>query len=113
MACENCGQNQTQQDSFDALTKDARESGSGLFAIPAPEAGILEYKVIVVKDISYDECAKRGQNCNAFKWIAASIMSPADVEDNRKRFPCGSYTCPPPLRCPGNCICLIGSQRCA
>jgi hypothetical protein len=44
-------------------------SGIGMFFIPAPEIGIMETRTILVDDISYKECAKRGENCLGFKWI--------------------------------------------
>jgi hypothetical protein len=43
--------------------------GIGMFVIPAPEIGIMETKVILVDNLSYTECAKRGATCDSFKWI--------------------------------------------
>jgi hypothetical protein len=41
----------------------------GLFLVPAPAVGILEWKTVIVENISYEECAKRGENCEAYQWI--------------------------------------------
>jgi hypothetical protein len=43
--------------------------GVGIFIVPDPEAGILEYRSIFVDGLEYTECKKRGNNCVAFQWI--------------------------------------------
>lgn len=70
-----CQHNQTHGLCLEALKKNAKQKGTGLFVVPAPENGILECRVVRVKNISYQECVKRGVNCLAFQWVANSVMS--------------------------------------
>lgn len=69
--------NQTPVQSLEILLKaqKADVKGTGLFLVPDPEAGILEVKVVVVKDLTYQETSKRGITCQAYKWIAEKYLS--------------------------------------
>lgn len=97
------GVNRTKGDSFDAL-KQARESiGTGLFEVAAPELGVHQNKIVVVPDLAYDECVKRGQNCFGFKWIANDVMQ-HDAIDRDRRGGCRGMPCPDG-ECPDPCFC--------
>ena len=74
-----CRHNQTHQECFQALKKTPSEKGTGLFGVPAPDNGILEWRIIKVRDLSYRECLKRGANCVAFQWVANSVKSFDDL----------------------------------
>lgn len=84
--------NQKDQTSKEDLTKleqcmkDNKEAkGIGVFLVPAPEQGILEYKVVIVEEeITYEECAKRGHNCAAFKWVIGKTVVDAKAEKNKE-----------------------------
>ena len=59
--------------------------GVGMFVIPAPEKGILESKVVLVDNLSYVECAKRGENCLMFQWINHGFRWTAENDDGSKK----------------------------
>jgi|SRR5579863_272159 len=44
-------------------------TGTGFFAIPAPELSGSQVRVIVVPQLTYAEATERGQLCIAFKWM--------------------------------------------
>jgi hypothetical protein len=70
-----CSKNQTSIKAIDYLKKSntplrsASTLGIGIFIVPAPENGILEWKTVYVEGIGYDECIKRGENCSSFQWV--------------------------------------------
>ena len=64
MSCK-CGtQNQTHPDSIKALAAAKKAgtatTGTGVFIVPAPDKGIMEFTIIIIEDIEYDECVKIG-----------------------------------------------------
>ncbi len=102
----NCNKNQTPLDSLKLLQtkQNPNMKGTGLFLVPAPEKGILETKVVVVKDLSYQEVEKRGFNCEAFKWIAEAHRTIEQIEAERAQCPqiwCGRSE----VICPPGCFC--------
>ncbi len=85
-------------------TKDPMTKGTGLFLVPDPEKGILETRVVLVRDLTYPETIKRGTNCEAYKWIAQAHLTISQIEAERKRCPeiwCGNShnLCPPSCFC--------------
>jgi len=74
MSC--CGKNQTTTKSAGLLAKDETiVIGTGVFLVPAPEKGVLEYRTVVVENLSPEETIKRGYNCTAFRWVHPNEMS--------------------------------------
>jgi hypothetical protein len=110
----NCGKDQTPKEVFDFLKsakgvirgKDAA-TGLGLFLVPDPEAGVLEEKVVLVHNLTYEECAKRGDNCIAYKWIPAAFKSAEEVL--KERGSCGQWCGPDRDWCPWGCFCGSGN----
>lgn len=120
-----CSKNQTHQNIFEALRKQGKRLaadkllGFGIFLVPAPENGILEYRIVSSKEpISYRECAKRGENCKAFKWFPQDIplefeegttvvfKDLAEFEQWRAKYNCEDYGCCIGCReCPPVCLC--------
>jgi len=100
---------QTPEESFKILQNNPKALGTCLFLVPAPENGILESKVIAVPGLKYVEASKRGQNCEAIKWIADEVMSPAEIE--KMRPDCSIHFCGPPPHdwCPLGCMCGLGN----
>ena len=92
------------------LVKDA--VGTGLFAVPAPQKGILEKDVVVVHDLTYLECIKRGHNCLAFKWVPASVMIGADIIKARATTDCGDISCSEDDDCPPPCLACQDTGYC-
>lgn len=111
-----CSKDQTPREVFEylkqanAMSTQHKEGakGLGLFLVPDPEAGVLEEKVVTVDGLSYDECAKRGENCLAYKWIPAGFKSAADVQAERARS-CGQWCGTNRDWCPGLCFCGRGN----
>lgn len=120
-----CAKNQTHDEVF-AWIKDKQlktrsepdaDLGFGLFLVPAPAKGILEYETVIVPDLTYRETVKRGDNCVAFQWIPkgmvpsttkAMINTVADLEAMR-------LNCNDSCRggCPMNgCFCYQGEVQC-
>lgn len=115
----NCSKNQTGEEIFEYLEEKGLVSkvgknehpGIGMFKVPAPELGILEYKTVYVEDLSYKECSKRGKSCVAFKWIPKGYTTEYKGKkytfNNTQdilTFPCEGDSC---LRgsCPQPCWC--------
>ncbi len=71
----NCSKNQTPEMVFDHVKsskknlRDEKFIGFGLFLVPAPQFGIHEFGTVIVENISYNECIKRGLHCESFQWI--------------------------------------------
>ena len=94
-----CKKNQTSEEVFDFLRdkkfkiSDVSLTGFGLFLVPAPENGILEWRTTFVERLTYSETRKRGENCAAWQWIPTGIVaahsglvldSIAAIENSRK-----------------------------
>ncbi|MBG6147057.1 hypothetical protein IWQ51_005212 [Labrenzia sp. EL_142] len=75
--------NQTPAESFKALSQKADIVGTGLFLVPDPAEGAIEQRVVVVPNLKYGESAIRGQNSDAFMWIAESVMSLDEINSKR------------------------------
>lgn len=111
----NCEKDQTPKEVFEFLKSSkatvrgvGAEVGLGLFLVPDPESGVLEEKVVSVDGISYEECAKRGDNCLAYKWFPAGYRSAAAIQSERART-CGQWCGPDRDWCPGMCFCGRGN----
>lgn len=68
--------NQTDSKSISAIASAqsmTTELGVGLFLLPDPEKGALEFKKIIVEGITYKECIQRGHYCLAFKWVPGKL----------------------------------------
>lgn len=123
MSC-NCDKNQTPDQVFDALKasktayRSAAVTGIGIFVVPAPEKGILEWKVVEVSGLSYEECMKRGANCESFQWLPLGLT----VQASGKSVTINSVVDLAPLRdlcddscrggCPMGCVCFNNDVRC-
>jgi hypothetical protein len=106
MSCS-CTHNQTDKDSYEVLAKAASSIGHGLFLVPDPEKGVLEYRSVTVAKLTYGECVKRGSNCVAFKWIAYQIYSAENIESARAK--CSGFCNFAGGRCDFGCICDPGN----
>jgi hypothetical protein len=93
------GENQTKDS--DLIGVKPTDMGSGVFAIPDPLGGRDAFTKIIVNDITYQECVKRGRRCIAFKWV-------------NKQLPTGETECPTPnMLCKetcahDTCVCIDG-----
>jgi len=92
-------------------------AGTGIFLVPAPEVGILEYRTVVVKNTNYDDVRKRGANCIAFKFLPHEFVAEAEVtamfanERERSRR-CIDFCNFAGGRCPWGCWCPPDSNFC-
>lgn len=120
-----CKKNQTHEDVFSFIESNNQNPfiddnlGIGIFMIPAPEIGILEYKVIHVPNLSYKETVKRGENCKAFQWIPFGItmngLNKSLVINSLEDFESLEINCNSSCRggCPMNgCMCYSGEVYC-
>ena len=79
MAC-NCNKNTTSDKIFAALKsaginfRSSTVTGIGLFVVPDPAKGILEWKVIEVDSLTYEECMKRGASCESLQWVPKGFL---------------------------------------
>lgn len=122
--CCSSGKNQTNDLVFETIAKAGLNfrseeiRGVGIFEVPAPEIGILEYKTVHVDGLTYHECMKRGANCNSFQWIAlgfdyeteAGVLTFSTMREIQDHVfacnkACGSS-------CPMGCTCFTGDTRC-
>jgi len=87
----NCGKkDQTPKEVIDHVKKSIGKSatqkellkivGTGLFLLPNPKGGVLEYQTVVVPKLDIEDCRKRGGNCLGYKWIPESFMSLKEIE---------------------------------
>lgn len=117
MSCGCDLKDQTPQEVFDHLEskgtqRDDNLKGIGMFLLPDPEAGAMEYKVVLVAGLSYGEATKRGMTCEAFKWIPDDFKSLKEIEAMRRN--CRRIWCGPQRRwCPWYCFCPWYSHNCA
>jgi hypothetical protein len=125
MSCKCGSKNRTPDNVFKFVKKRGEKIhsennlGIGLFVVPAPEYGILEYKIVPVAGISYKECLKRGSICESYQWVPKgyvidTVEGPMElhtVEDIKKIkiLDCSSNPCP---SCPMGCTCFDDDSTC-
>lgn len=103
-----CAHDQTPEQSMEFLKKDRTALGTALFLVPDPEKGVMESKVVVVKDLTYEEATKRGINCEGIKWLANNLISHNDIVEERKS--CVGEWCGPNRNwCRWPCMCGNGN----
>lgn len=66
--------NQTPKEAFQILRDDPEAVGTGIFLVPAPEEGALQWAVQFVPDLTYAESVRRGVHCLGFKFIPGKLM---------------------------------------
>ena len=116
--------NQTSKEVFEFLTQSDKKEpvGISLFIIPAPEIGIMEYKMVTVEGLTYMETVKRGQMCEVFKFFPYGINMYTDkdktttinvntLDDLRKVYCAHGQYCNG-VNCYGTCACLTYSNIC-
>lgn len=109
-----CQKNQTPKESLSKRAADRTATGTGLFAVAAPERGVLQYRVVMVPGLSYEETVKRGHLCVAFKWIADTLESYESLEKAvQAKSPCGNCG-PDPAHphCKNHCMCTAVGEDC-
>ncbi|MPR06184.1 hypothetical protein [Microvirga tunisiensis] len=101
------GDNQTGDDALKEASSTTR--GTGIFSVPDPTSqDYMAHKKVVVPDITYQECIRRGAFCIAYKWVAR-ILDPDDPAETE---------CPKPpngMLCAGSCandLCLCVNGIC-
>lgn len=112
---EPCAKNQTPGESLDVLKKSKSpktETGTGLFVVPTPDVGVDAYRIVVVKNITYDEATARGQGTPAYKWIADAWKTPKDVDDGLKLVKCSDQFCLSGRCSSWQCHCVGSSNWC-
>jgi len=69
------GDNQTDPKKLEGIKE--TEKGSGVFAIPNPAEGAEAISKVIVNNITYEECVRRGRPCLAFKWVPSQLPNNA------------------------------------
>lgn len=122
--CANNQKDQTRKEVFDFIGTKKLDifsgknspKGFGLFLVPAPDKGILEFKTVYVENLTYQETVKRGHHCVAFQWIPKGITAKTKTAGNLKIMStndiirildCTSSRCKP-SGCPMGCWCYSG-----
>lgn len=108
--------NQTSKKVFQALLDkklDARsEIGAGLFLLPAPEVGPMQYKKVFVHDLSYIDVQLRGIDCLAYRWLPYSYLNKTEVSKlSANPADCVFKKCSEDNECEDgsdNCLCMAG-----
>jgi hypothetical protein len=77
------------------------EIGTGLFLVPAPDLGILEYRKVFVENLNYTETIKRGSNCKAFSFVPHAVMSIEQLKAKLCMGACYSANCDNGCLCSG------------
>ncbi|PKV50852.1 hypothetical protein ATE84_2919 [Aquimarina sp. MAR_2010_214] len=106
------GSNQTSKKVYSFIEKSNQDQiqGIGLFLIPDPERGILEFKKVAVPNLTFEETIKRGIHCEACKFIPfgyemtfkEKTMIVKSVDDIDLQ-PCNVFLC---SNCPSDrCFC--------
>lgn len=98
-----CSKNQTPDEALKMLQGKELNSvkGTGIFLIPDPEKGVLEWRRVNVAGLTYQDAIKRGENCKALKWVPEALASFAEIQKNQPA--CKGFNCKSP--CPYACIC--------
>ena len=102
---------QTSQESLtflrDALGKGEKTSdvlGTGIFTVPNPETTEDVPNIIVVAELSYDECVLRSSGVTHFKWVPVGVATLEEIQAARTR--CSGQFCGPNHDwCSRGCIC--------
>lgn len=113
MANCTCNQNQTPEAALAALTNNNNFApggeqllGTGLFGIPDPSKSDLDSTVILVPDIDYFECLRRGARCESFQWIPNTMMSYKKIKEEREAGTCFQGCSGPNHKpCKPGCLC--------
>jgi hypothetical protein len=88
-----------------AVDNIADQPGTGVFLVPAPDIGPLEFRKILVPNIGYRETAKRAVGCPAFKWIPSHL----GTQEQLVTLSCESISCVSSDDCLGlACLCSGG-----
>jgi hypothetical protein len=81
-----------------------------MYLIPAPEVGVLEYRVVTVAGLDYKECSKRAHHCAAWKFIPDSLMSNQKIKEARTQGDCSGHCSGPSHHCSIVCMCDLNEQ---
>ena len=115
MSCS-CGnnKNRTPAAAIDQIRKLKKrveaELGAGFFVVADPSAGPLQYKKIIVHDLSYVETQLRGLDCTAFKWLPYVWITRKEI-DKIPKFQCSGQACSKDKDCEKEniaCVCVYG-----
>jgi hypothetical protein len=85
------------------------DKGTGVFFVPDPESEseaeslVGSRKVILVENLTYEECAKRGHFCLSFKWIPHKHIAFQAI--SAQVGGCPQLTCRYNTDCPIKCFC--------
>lgn len=101
--------NQTAPDvvaAFSRLSSGEERIGFGIFIVADPTQPLDGMRKVVVPDLDYDDCVRRGYDCVAFKWLPATEENTRAIKELRAcdPFPCTNS-------CLNQCVCVNGRCR--
>ena len=73
------GHDQTPQEAHDIVSENPNATGTGIFVVPAPDVGPLEYTAKMVPGLTYAQCVRRGSHCPGFKFIPEELAGHNDL----------------------------------
>ena len=97
--------NQTKESSKLVAEQTPATIGVSTFLLPAPEIGVLEEKVVVVRGLTFLEASKRARNTLAFEWHTAADWKLAEGAKGS----CGLWGAGG-KSCSGGCMCGSGNH---
>lgn len=69
--------NQTESAWLEGLETNAL--GTGIFLVPEVHRDDRAVRKVVVGDITYRQCKRRGKHCVAYKWVPQAITTEAEL----------------------------------
>jgi hypothetical protein len=95
---------QTRPDHLEVLASNPETPGTGLFEVAAPDLEGGQSRLVVIKDLSFADCAERGAACMTFKWVPETVMNYDEIVASGPTL-CIGGDCKNSLVCPPPCIC--------
>lgn len=94
----------------------SRLEGTGIFAVVDPEKPIAEdgfpqYKVSLVKALTFGESVRRGRHCFVFKWVPNSVKSYSELQEERAQMTCWQSCFRGSIDCTEGTACLCDLNR--
>lgn len=101
---------QTPPEAHEILSKQPQAAGTGIFVVPAPDVGPLEFTVKMVPSLTYEECVRRGFHCPVFKFIPEKLTGFSELLESAES--CVGVSCSRIqgyTRCLAPCACHFGT----
>lgn len=99
---------QTPPEALKILSEQPQAVGTGIFVVPAPDIGPLEFAAKMVPCLTYAQCVRRGFHCPVFKFIPEKLAGFKDLLEVAAG--CAGGNCSQNItRCLAPCACHYGT----